>query len=318
MNEEPLVSVVMPFYNDRAYLPAALESYFSQTYANLEMVIVDDCSEFSPEALVSPAPKYPVRIIRSGSRLGPGGARNLGIRQARGELIAFLDSDDIWMPEFIRKCVNVFSADKNTAWVYTDGYYIIDDKPVHKPNSRYFGFKHGLPVGRMVNEYHLRGYVFELMSANAVRRSAIEEAGFFNENLKISEDWDFFRRLAEKCHVNAINEPLVYYRKRPDGFHYSKLEKYVEVHSGILTQMYEKQGLLPERMADLRRAIALAYERAGIQYLNKGNPERARYFFTHAAIAPIRFNARVMALKIFSFLPSGFYRLSVKMYDALI
>ncbi len=318
MNKFPLVSVITPFYNDIGYFPETLESYFSQTYPNIEMILVDDNSDLPPDALIPTNPKYPVRIVRLDKRMGPGGARNLGIRQAKGELIAFLDSDDIWRPEFIQRCVEVFLKNDNASWVYTDGHYLIDDKPVKKPNSDYFGFKKGLPKGREVNEYHLKGYAFELMSANLVRRSAIEKVGFFNEDLEISEDWDIFCRIAERSDVYAVDEPLIYYRKKSDGFHYSNLENYVKVHSTILKRLYDNQGLLPKRNEDLKRAIALTYERVGIQYLNKGYPQRARYYLTHKDARPIRFSLRMMALKCLSFMPTSIYKAAIKIYELMI
>lgn len=318
MNDTPLVSVITPFYNDIRYFPETLKSYFSQTYPNIEMILVDDNSDLRPDTLIPVKPAYPVRIIRSHKKMGPGGARNLGIRQAGGELIAFLDSDDIWKPEFVRSCVKVFLEHEDADWVYSDGYYLIDDKPVKKPNSAYFGFKRGLPEGREVNEYHLKGYVFELMSANLVSRSAIEKAGFFNEELAISEDWEFFCRIAERSRVYTVNEPLIYYRKRSDGFHYSKLENYVKVHSAVLKRIYDSQGLLPERSADLDRAIALTYERVGIQYLNKGSPRRARDYLAHKAANPIRFSLRMTVLKGLTFLPAYFYRAAIKIYELII
>lgn len=318
MNKSLLVSVITPFYNDIKYFPEALESYFSQSYPNIEMVLIDDNSNLLPDALIPANPRYLVRIIRSDKRMGPGGARNLGIRQARGELIAFLDSDDIWKPEFIQRCVEVFLKDEGVAWVYADGYYLIDNKPVRKPNSNYSGFKKGLPEGREVNEYHLKGYAFELMSANLMRRSVIEEVGFFNEELEVSEDWDLFCRIAEKYDVCAVNEPLIYYRKRSDGFHYSKLEDYIKVHCAILKQIYDRQGLLPERNDDLRRAIALSYEGVAIQYLNKGCPQRARYYLMHNATRPIRFSLRIMVLRGLSFLPTFLYKAAVKIYELII
>jgi len=318
MNKMPLVSVITPFYNDIKYFPEALSSYFSQTYSNIEMVIIDDNSDLRPDTLIPVNARYPVRIIRSDKKNGPGGARNLGISQAQGELIAFLDSDDIWKPDFIQKCVEVFLKDENADWVYTDGYYIIDGRPVKKPNSLYFGFKKGMPEGREVNEYHLKGYAFELMSANVIRRSAIEKSGFFNEDLSISEDWDFFCRIAVRSQVRVVNEPLIYYRKRSDGFHYTRLENYVNVHSAILKQMYDSEGLLPERRSDLDRAIALSYERVGIQYLNKGYPQRARYYLTHKATRPIRFSLRMIVLRGLSFLPRSFYKAAIKLYELMI
>jgi glycosyltransferase involved in cell wall biosynthesis len=318
MYSSPLVSVITPFYNDIGYFPETLESYFSQTYQNIEMVLIDDSSDLPPDAFIPVKPRYPVRIVRSKKRTGPAGARNLGIRQAKGELIAFLDSDDIWKPEFIKRCVEVFLKNNDADWVYADGRYLIDDKPVKKLNSDYFGFKKGLPKGREVNEYHLKGYAFELMSANIVRRFAIEKAGFFNEDLEISEDWDFFCRIAEIFNVYTVDEPLVYYRKKSNGFHYSNLESYVKVHSAILKRLYYSQGLLPKRNEDLKRAIALTYERVGIQYLNKGCPRRARYYLTHKDASPIRFSLRMMALKWLSFLPASVYKSAIKIYELMI
>ena len=269
------------------------------------------------EALNVDPSKHAITILRNSENHGSGFARNKGIRHAKGELIAFLDADDLWFPEILEKQVKVFLSDPSAVWVYTNGYYLIDDKIMRHPNSYYHGFREGFPQGFDVNAYHLQGYNYMTFSSNMFRKTALVDVGLFNENLRVSEDWDLFVRVAEKYPVHAINEPLMYYRVNNAGRHFVNREDYVEVNTQILTAMYQRQKLLPAKRKDLDTAVATVYERAGIQRLNAGLNKEARLFLFHARAKPLASRLRMMCLRTLSFLPNVFYKMALWVFDHL-
>jgi glycosyltransferase involved in cell wall biosynthesis len=318
----PLVSVVIPFYNDFKYLNEALESCFENTYQNIEVVIVDDCSS-RPLTLADLKVKndrFPIRIHRNESNRGPGYSRNVGIQIARGDFIAFLDADDLWRPAIIEKQMKTFLEYPNIVWVYTDGNYLVDDKFHRKPNSAFHGFPDGrFPSGEEVNAYHLQGHNYLTFSSNMFRKSALMEIGLFDESLKVSEDWDLFVRMAERFRhgVKAINESLMIYRVNNKGRHFVNRADYVEVNVKILEGMYQRQGLLETQRPAFERAVAMIYQRAGIQRLNAGHHPEARVFLFHPRCRPLNFQLRMIVLRALSWLPTIFYKTTLKIYDRI-
>ena len=103
------VSVIIPLYNKAPYLRRALDSIAAQTFADFEVIVVDDGSTDDGATIVEKYPDSRFRLIRQ-ANAGPGAARNAGIAQARGELIAFLDADDEWLPEFLYESVRLLES----------------------------------------------------------------------------------------------------------------------------------------------------------------------------------------------------------------
>jgi len=318
----PLVSVITPFYNDFKYLTEAVQSCLDNTYPNVEIIIIDDYSDkpLTVEDLKVSKNHFPISIHRNASNKGPGYSRNLGIKMARGEFIAFLDADDLWRPQIIEKQMELFLQDPGTMWVYTDGNYLVDGKFHRKPNSTFHGFpRDRFPSGQDVNTYHLQGHNYHTFSSNAFRKSALLDIGLFDESLKVSEDWDLFVRMAEKYRngVKAINESLMVYRVNNKGRHFVNRANYVEVNVAILGGMYQRQGLMESQAAAFARAVAMIYQRAGIQRLNAGHNREARRFLFHPQCRPLNFQFRMMGLRILSFLPTIFYKTALRIYDHL-
>ena len=316
----PLISVIIPFYNDLKYLSEALKSCFDNTYVNMEVLIIDDCSDvpLTLQDLNTRTDKYPIAIYRNLSNRGPGYSRNIGITIAKGEYIAFLDADDLWRPQIVEKFINVFINEPKIVWVYTDGNYLVDDKFHRKPNSFYHGFHRGvLPAGEDVNKFHLQGYNYFTFSSNAFRKSALLEIGLFNEDLRVSEDWDLFVRMAERFRhgVKAINEALMVYRVNNKGRHFVNRFDYIKVNVDILENMYRRQGIFECRRKDFDRAVAVIYQRAGIQRLNASRNDEARQFLFHSKCGPLNLQIRMICLRALSFLPIIFYKTALKIYD---
>jgi len=143
------------------------------------------------------------------------------------------------------------------------------------------------------------------------------DAGLFNGDLEVGEDWDLFVRVAEKYPVRAIDEPLIYYRLNNNGRHFHHRKEYVRVSIKILTDLYHRQGLLPTRQREFDRAVAVIHQKAGIQSLNAGLPSEARKYFYHPKCAPLRWQFKMIGLKFFSLLPSRCYDIALRILDSI-
>src|SRR5688572_129688 len=117
----PLVSVVIPAYNSAAFIAETLDSVFAQSFADYEVLLVNDGSPDTPalEAALAPYRDRITYLVQANT--GPSGARNLAIRRARGEFIALLDSDDVWLPEYLAEQVRRLRDDPSIALIYSDG-----------------------------------------------------------------------------------------------------------------------------------------------------------------------------------------------------
>jgi glycosyltransferase involved in cell wall biosynthesis len=197
--EAMLVSVIIPVFNRRSFLKKALASVLEQTYNGHEIIIVDDGSTDGTPDLLSAYGDRIRTLYQPNS--GVSAARNAGIREAQGALIAFLDSDDYWLPQKLEKQVAFFETHPQTLICQTEELWIRNGRRVN-PKQR-----HKKPTG----------FIFEpslslcLVSPSAVmlRRSLLDEVGFFDESLPACEDYDLWLRTTWKYPVFLIDTPLV-------------------------------------------------------------------------------------------------------------
>jgi glycosyltransferase involved in cell wall biosynthesis len=121
MTLEPVVSVIVPVHNGKTFLAEALESVLRQTFAALELIVVDDGSVDESAAIVRALPDGRVRLVRQDHR-GAGAARNRGVEESRGRYLGFLDADDVWMPDKLARQVAVLDTDARLDMVF--GHYL--------------------------------------------------------------------------------------------------------------------------------------------------------------------------------------------------
>jgi len=127
MKNEKLVSIITPSYKSVEYISSTIDSVINQTYQNWEMIIVDDCSPDNTNDIIEVYIKKDsrVRLVRLDENVGPANARNRGIEEAKGKYISFLDSDDIWLPEKLKKQIG-FMCKNNLLLTYSS-YFTIDE-----------------------------------------------------------------------------------------------------------------------------------------------------------------------------------------------
>jgi glycosyltransferase involved in cell wall biosynthesis len=206
------VSVVVPNYNCGRCLAEAVESALAQSYTACELIVVDDGST---DGSVKVLERYSsrLRIVRQSNR-GVSAARNRGIQESRGELIAFLDADDVWRADKLEKQVPLF-ANPAVGLVHCALEYIDE-------SGRSLGTNLTGRRGHVLRHIALlRGTVVQASSSAVVRRECFGKAGLFDVDLSTSADWDMWRRIACYYDVDVVREPLIRYRLRTDSMHRS-------------------------------------------------------------------------------------------------
>ena len=212
MTHKPLVSAIVATHNRAHTIGEAIESIVRQTYDNVEIIIVDDGST---DDTLQKLAEFGQRItVISQKNAGPAAARNRGIKESIGEIVAFLDSDDIWLPSYIERHVNLLqNAGESVPCSLANSWLEFSD------GQRLTSFDVGLlrvPDAETIwvnvaDVLATRFIMFTQMVA--VRRSALERSGGFDENLWSLEDYDLALKLSFEGPWGLIREPLVVWRQ---------------------------------------------------------------------------------------------------------
>jgi glycosyltransferase involved in cell wall biosynthesis len=209
-NQLPLVSVIIPAYNRAETITLAIDSALAQTYKNIELIVVDDGSSDNTKETLT---RYggSIKYIHK-SNGGCSSARNAGIKTARGEYIAFLDSDDAWYPHKLEKQMSLINSDGGYGLAISEIEFVnnkmehLDFSNIRKMlTSNEFALKHLLGLPPVVSSYLL------------IRKDVFSEVGLFDETLETAEDLEIMLRICSKFKGILADEPLVKYRKSADS-----------------------------------------------------------------------------------------------------
>jgi len=214
------ISVIIPTYNYARYLRQAIDSALAQTYAPLEVIVIDDGStDETPQVLAEYGER--IRTIRQ-INAGVGAARNSGVAAARGEYIALLDSDDLWLPRKLELQIARFEVDPSLGLVHCGSESF--DNTGRTLSTSLDGME-----GRVAEE--MLRFDREVITAPGSRivvpTRIAEEVGGFDAHLPPSDDWDFCYRVAVRYPIGYVREVLVRYRQHGSGLHLdiAKMEK---------------------------------------------------------------------------------------------
>ncbi|MEP6913283.1 MAG: glycosyltransferase family A protein [bacterium] len=284
MNPAPSVSIVMPAYNVASYIGETLDSVFQQTFADYEVIVVNDGSPdtFELEKAIQPYLNR-IRYIKQ-ENLGAGAARNEGLRVAQGEFIAFLDADDLWLPKYLEEQLK-FLHESNSDLVCADAMHFGDSPLAGKTYMEVF-----MPTAPPVGEITVLGLVSAeqslITSGIVARRAPIIKVGLFDEGLRNSQDFDLWLRLARhgvrsgyqkqlllryRCHENSLSGDEINRTAR-------QLRVYDKIESSFDFASDEGPSVL--RAIERRRAL-LEFE-LGKLYLEQGDFEKSRLAFSKA------------------------------------
>ena len=215
------ISVIIPTYNRKHTLPRALDSVLAQSYQPFEIILIDDGSTDGTINLIKS--KYPsIKLLKSHetskplkgySPKGVSVARNVGIKQSKGDWIAFLDSDDEWTPDKLTKQVQLVNKSRGSVFCHTNEIWIRDGVRVNqrKKHQKYGGyiFKECLDICRISP------------SSALIDKSIFEDIGLFDESLKVCEDYDLWLRITSNYPVLFLDKFLI----KKYGGHEDQLSK---------------------------------------------------------------------------------------------
>mgnify|MGYP000321373830 FL=1 len=263
----PLVSVVIPTYNREQYLQKALGSVLAQTYQCFEIIVIDDGSTDDTATLIRSFKKDITYIYQENQGISK--ARNVGIRNSRGDFIAFLDSDDYWFPEKTELQIALFQKHpeygmvaSRCASIRLDGRY----RETNRPGSS------GWVLEQLFRANFIR------TSSAIIRRECFNRIGLFDEELKECEEYDLWLRIAAQYPIGFINKSLAVYIDNPTGVSTDSL-------TGRLYRLkvLEKEFLktkIPSRLYNKRIANTCHY--IGRHYLEKGQKKLGKDYLIKA------------------------------------
>ncbi|MGH6968140.1 MAG: glycosyltransferase family 2 protein [Stellaceae bacterium] len=281
----PLVSVVMPMFNAALTVRRALASVCAQTYPEWEAICVDDASTDDTVAVGAAFDDPRIRVIRLDHNGGPGRARNLGIAAAKGELVAFLDVDDEWLPDKLARQVALFEADAGLALVVADmKVKTVDGRDGSSVYARQ------PPVPGTEAWKTLLASSFVAISAAMTRRGLLDAVGGFDPDLITGEDQDLFIRLALVGGVHAIPDPLAVYHWMPRSYSTGHAARQAADVVAMVRRHLQRLGdrLSP---AERRAILGRRCERLGANLIDCGARFRGAWLLLRAAAlgrAPLR------------------------------
>ncbi len=254
----PRVSIILNIRNGAAFLPEALDSVMAQSFADWELIAWDDCSTDESANIVARYRDPRIRYCLSPEETPLGKARDLAMRQAQGEWLAFLDQDDLWLPRKLEQQI-VLGA-PGVGIIY--GRAVLFD--ARRGNLRDYDYTHEftpLPEGDIFAQL-FRDACFIAMSSAMLRRSAVEEMGGVPESIQVVPDYYLYVAIAQRYQARAVQQVVCRYRVHPGSMTASR-EYRLRLHSEPLAIVNQWAEHLDPRLAAYRRmtySTALALE----------------------------------------------------------
>lgn len=294
MTALPIISVVIPCYNATRYIAATIQSVLAQDWPALEILVVDDGSSDGSAALVQNM--FPsVRLIVQANQ-GVAAARNNGILHARGDWIAFLDADDIWLPGKLQAQWAMLQTSPGARMTYTAWHVWTSTEPVPSPACL---AKLSTEADNTARWAGATGWVYPQLLLDCVvwtstvlaHKSVFAEVGVFDPALRIGEDYDLWLRASRITPILRVPKPWALYRMHPASITKSVPEK--NFRALVVTRALSRWGyaspdgrLAEKRVVDM--ALAKSWSDYGCAQLDAGHYKEAR----QAGLTALRKNWR--------------------------
>lgn len=265
------VSVVIPTHNRHEMLVKALDSVVLQTYNDLEIIVVSDGSTDETDTVINEYKSKDSRIHYISYHPNRGGnyARNIGIKNASGDYIAFLDDDDEWLPQKIELQMKEFIENPKVGLVYTGVNIIYDDLKVSYSS---------IPqkTGDLSKDMLITNCIGTTSSV-MVSAKILKKTGLFDEKLKARQDYDLWLRVCQETEVGAVSLPLLNYHNFDSV---DQISDDTEKYADSIKYINEKYNHLYSKMSDKKK---LMHKQANYLLLIKrnmrnNNPKAARYY----------------------------------------
>lgn len=272
----PKVSIVIPAYQAEKYLRATLESVKAQTYSDFEVIIVNDGSRDGTGNLADEFASKDLRFRHIFQKnQGVSAARNTGYGHSNGEYLAFLDADDIWLPDNLESKVAELDSTPSTGLVHSDCENI-DSNGI--PTGEFMSGKSGkLLTGLLLRtETQIPG-----PSSILLRRTVMEATGLFDQNVSTSADYDFFVRVSSRFEIGRIPRVTWYYRKHPGNMH---MNVGLMEHDMLrIMNKFTQVGIFPNQRLQKASMVNL-YRMLGASWWGDGNNKSRGVLFLGKSI----------------------------------
>ena len=336
-----LVTVIIPAYNCDKYIAYAIESVISQTYNNLELIVVDDGSIDNTAGVVM---KYgeKLRYIRQENG-GVSKARNTGIKNATGDYVAFLDSDDVWEKYKLEIQMDILKKHGNIGLIFSDflqtkNKIVLNDRKYEDAFNIFKEYSYGISkIFKNIGRYNYSGndviyywgdiydYLFLgnfiLPSSVLFKKILLDKVGFLNEQYKIAEETEFFLRFSRHCEFGFIQFPLVRYEiPRTDNLSGKKNTENL-IKNALIIQidsLIKISNLIDKNKFNFfKHGISKTYSRLAYYYLSEYNLFDARKYTVYA-IKTSKLNLMSYYIYICSFIPNNVLEIMAKLKTNLM
>lgn len=290
----PVVSIIMNCYNGSAYLRQALDSIYSQSFKDFEIIFWDNLStDDSADIALSYGEK--LQYYRGDGFLPLGAARNQALAKAQGKYIAFLDCDDIWEPTKLEKQINIMEKKPGIDFIYTNFFML---EPEGKSKIVLQGQQ---PTGDTFAKF-LTKFPVGLLTAFIRKNSLNTLEHYFDPCLKLTSEYDLFMRLVYKRQVEYINEPLAYYRVHQNMSSIQLRKEWPGELSYVLEKLVNLDGNIKQEMSQeiLHQRKYIEFIKAKNQMID-GNLIAARQFLEPCKLE----NLKCFLLYIATFIPTS-------------
>lgn len=246
MDGNPLVSVIMNCYNSEKYVKEAIESVCAQTYENWEIIFWDNASTDGSSKIAQEfAPK--LKYYRGDHNVPLGEARNFALEKAQGKFIAFLDCDDLWMPQKLEKQIPLF-LDPEVGLVYSDAIYFNLEGDSHRlyQSRRFYT---GQCFAQLLTDYFL------CMQTVIIRKEALSTlADWFDTEFNLIEEVDLFTRIGYSWKLAMANEPLAKWRVHSSSSTWKYGTQFADEFN-VMLQKFEK--VIPKFASEYTREMLI-------------------------------------------------------------
>lgn len=282
MSSTPKISIIMPTYNRAALIGESIQSIRNQTYKNWELIILDDGSQDNTEVIVSNFNDQKIKYQKL-QHTGIGGkTKNTGLQISSGELVAFLDSDDLWADTKLEKQLTAFDQNPDAGYCLTGGYNFQEQRV---PVDFFYKQKQGRKYGDLFYDCFTSGLT-AFTQALLFKKSCLTKCGVFKEDKSFS-DVEFIYSLAYNFKGIILYEPLVYRRLHKDNFIIANWEKSMEEGIKIIQNFRSK---LPKKI--WQKSIARSHLNFAEKYIKIRQHSKAlRHEIKAWQYQPFSFNA---------------------------
>jgi len=263
--KSPVISVILPTYNCANFLPHSIQSILSQTYDSYEIIVVDDGSTDNTKEVLNPFMQK-IKYVSYHWNKGAHVARNIGIRQALGKYIAFIDADDLWLPEKLQTDVDYLETHPDISMTYSKHINIDSNGNKLGEGSRIM-----LPSGNIfIQLFSEQNFI--ITSSVVVRREVFGTTGIFDEQLFNCQDWDMWLRIAYHFKVAGINKLLIKYRHDLRSLSKNR-DNVLKYQKAVIDKTYTsfkgKGNGINEKL--YKKRLASHHAKVGRYYLRTGN-----------------------------------------------